>query len=186
VKQIASISLLAIFAFNWVGYRFVSDFFEKNADLALESRIDNSQYDESALIELRVPMNAPYLTGNSTEFERYDGELELDGTHYRYVKRKIENGELILLCLPNESKTRFQNSRVDFFKLVNDLNNSSNGKEKSGSSNFKAFTTEYKQENNSWAIKSLSDLHLQHVAFSYYAMATGFLNIIKQPPRVNC
>lgn len=187
MKKTASILLLAILTFNWVGYRFVSGFLEQKADIAFESRIDNSQYDESFLMELRVPMNTPYLATNSAEFERYNGEIEVDGIHYKYVKRKIENGELVLLCLPDETKTRFQNSRVDFFKLVNDLNHTnSTSKEKSGSSTFKVFTTEYQQENNSWTIKHLSQLHLQHVACNNCEMATGFTTTFKQPPRVNC
>ena len=104
--------LLLLLAFNWVGYRLLTGFMESKADIALEAKIDNSDYDESSLIEIRVPLNAPYLSDNSTEFERYDGELELDGVHYKYVKRKVVNGELVLLCLPNKSKTELQNSRV--------------------------------------------------------------------------
>ena len=92
---------------------------ENKADIALETRIDQSDYDESTLIEIRVPLNAPYLSDNTTAFERYDGELELDGIHYKYVKRKVVNGELVLLCLPNKSKTEIQNSREEFFKPVN-------------------------------------------------------------------
>lgn len=184
VKRAASILLLSILAFNWVGYRFVSQFLEHKADLVLETRIDNAEYDESSLIELRVPLNAPYLTaGNSTEFERFYGEVEIEGVHYKYVKRKIENGELVLLCLPDENKARFQNSRVDFFKLVNDLNNTSQGKEKQNSSAFKSFTTEYKQENNSWAIKPFNVLLLRHFAVEHSAQASGFTNIPEQPPR---
>ena len=106
------------------------------------------------LIEIRVPLNAPYLSDNTTEFQRYDGELELDGVHYKYVKRKVVNGELVLLCLPNKSKTELQNSREEFFKLVNDLNQTQN--KKSNSSNFKSITTEYKKENNAWAITAIA------------------------------
>lgn len=185
MKRAASILLLGILAFNWAGYRFVSEFLESKADITLETRIDNAEYDESSLIELRVPLNAPYITaGNTTEFERFHGELELDGVHYKYVKRKIDNGELVLLCLPNENKMRFQNSRVDFFKLVNDLNNTAQGKEKQNSSSFKSFTTEYKQEDNSWAIKPLVALPLNHMEADHSAQAKGFTGIHKQPPRV--
>src|SRR5205085_11312815 len=121
LKRAASILLLLLLAFNWVGYRLLTGFMESKADNLLEAKIENSDYDESTLIEIRVPMNAPYLAENSSGFERYDGELELDGVHYKYVKRKVVNGELVLLCLPNKGKTELQNSREEFFKLVNDL-----------------------------------------------------------------
>jgi len=182
VKLTASILLLTILAFNWVGYRFVSHYFEKKADITFEASIDNSIYDESHLIELRVPLNTPYISG-SAEFERYSGEIELGGVHYKYVKRKIEKGELVLLCLPNEIKTRFQNSRINFFKLVNDLNSSSQSKDKSTASSFKAFTTEYRQENNLWAIEPLMPVVVRHTTLKKYSQSAGFTDTPAQPPR---
>lgn len=183
VKRTASILLLAILAFNWVGYRFVSSWLENNASRILEARVDNNDFDESSLIELRVPLNTPYLTNVvGSEFEPFSGEIEINGTHYQYVKRKIDNGELVLLCLPNETKTRFQNARVDFFKLVNDLNQSTQGKEKSQSS-FKSFTTEYKEQNNSWAIIAATHAAIKHQASSTAFSSEGYSSLHGQPPR---
>jgi hypothetical protein len=183
VKQTASILLLAVLSFNWVGYRFVSGLLERKANVAFEARIDKADYDEASLIEIKVPLNAPYLSGNSSGFERYDGELELEGVHYKYVKRKIVDGELVLLCLPNESKNRFQNSRVDFFKLVNDLSHSGQSKEKNSASSFKSFVTEYKQENNSWNIIALHSIMQQNVAADIPFLIADYSSVLKQPPR---
>lgn len=173
--------LLLLLAFNWVGYRFVTSFMQGKADVALEKRIDNNDYDESSLIEIRVPLNAPYLSEN-TSFERYDGEVELSGVHYKYVKRKVENGELVMLCLPNKTKTELQNSREEFFKLVNDLNNTQS-KSKSNTSNFKSITTEYKKENNSWTVCALPLIQLTHTAAYYSDIATGYSNLPEHPPK---
>lgn len=181
VKQAASIFILSLLAFNWVGYRLVSSFIEHRSDLALETKIDNSQYEESSLLELRVPLNAPYLTETSSEYERYDGEIEIDGIHYKYVKRKIVNGDLVLLCLPNEDKTKIHNSRTDFFKLINDLNQSSQNK-KNNTTAFKSFITEFRQENNSWAMISLSTVQLKHAVPDNLYLATGFITIPEHPP----
>jgi hypothetical protein len=166
-----------------VGYRFVSRFLEHKSDLALETRIDNFEYDEANLIEMRVPLNAPYLSDNSSAFERYDGELEINGVHYKYVKRKVENGELVLLCLPNDNKTRFQNSRDDFFKLVNDLNQSTRGKENNSSASFKAFVTEYREVMNCWTILAFHGAELKHsgTVLSFYS--ADYNSVPKQPPR---
>jgi hypothetical protein len=174
--------LLLLLAFNWVGYRLLTTFMESKADYALETRIDNDDYDEASLIEIRVPLNAPYLSDNSTAFERYDGELELDGVHYKYVKRKIQNGELVLLCLPNKSKTELQNSREEFFKLVNDLNHTQS-KGKSNTSSFKSVTTEYKKENNTWAIAPLVVTLLQHGNAVRSDITPGYNSAPDQPPK---
>lgn len=183
VKRIASILLLSLLAFNWIGYRFLSGFLEHKADFALETRIDKADYDPARLIEIRVPLNAPYLSGNSSDFERYDGMIELDGVHYRYVKRKVVNGELVLLCLPNENKNRFQNSRVDFFKLVNDLNRPTQGKEKNSGSSIKSFAAEYKPENNSWTIASLNPVYRKNAIAQNSCRTADYNSVPKQPPR---
>ena len=171
-----------LLAFNWIGYRLLSGFMENKADIALETRIDQSDYDETTLIEIRVPLNAPYLSDNTTEFERYDGELELDGIHYKYVKRKVVNGELVLLCLPNKSKTEIQNSREEFFKLVNDLNHSQN-KSKSTTSTYKSVTTEYKETNNLWTIQPVA---VTPIAFNNAVrsdITPGYNSAPEQPPK---
>jgi hypothetical protein len=183
VKKTAAILLFTILSFNWIGYRFVSTFLEHKADSALESRIEKSDYDDASLMQLTVPLNAPYLSGTSTDFERCDGEIELRGIHYRYVKRKIVDGNLVLLCLPNERKSRFQNSGMDFFKLVNDLNHSTPGKDKNPGS-FKSFTTEYRQENNCWNIVALTDLSQDHYIGQVSVSPSGHPDVLKQPPRV--
>jgi hypothetical protein len=141
--------LLLLFMFNWFGYRLLSDYMQYQADTKLEAQLDRDQYDASRLIEMRVPLNMPYQL-NSTDFERYDGEIEIDGIHYKYVKRKVEDGQLVLLCLPNDSKTQLQNASNDFFKLVNDLQT---GKHNHQEHSIKNPITEYWQQVNHWAIE---------------------------------
>jgi hypothetical protein len=181
VKQAASILLMILLAFNWVGYRMLSGFIEHRSDAKLQAKIENSDYEESVLLELRVPLNAPYLS-STTEFESVQGEIEIEGTHYKYVKRKVENGELVLLCLPNENKTRIQNSRVDFFKLVNDLNQSTEGKSKNTAS-YKSFSSEYQDENNLWSIHPEITLTVLPRSLSLSFLSTGFNFIPDQPPK---
>ncbi len=183
MKRAASILLLTILLFNWIGYRFVSHYFENKLDIAFESSIDKQDYDEESLVELRVPLNMPYTLSN-TGFERYYGEITLDGVHHKYVKRKIENGELVLLCLPDENKTRLLDAKNEFFKLVNDLDHSAQAKDKKSASSFKSITTEYKEENNSWAVIAISFGSIQHIASYERYSSPGYLSITLQPPRI--
>lgn len=182
LKRTVSILLLLMLAFNWIGYRMLTSFMESNADIALEAKIENNDYDESSLIEIRVPLNAPYFSENLTTFERYSGELELDGIHYKYVKRKVVDGELVLLCLPNKNKTSLQNSRTEFFKLVNDLNQTQN-KGKNTASSFKSVTTEYKQENNSWVLSPLLLTQVKYGGAKHFDIAAGYDILPEHPPK---
>ena len=131
MKKLATISLLILLLFNFVGYRLVFYALQQHADKQLESRLDNEAYNEEDLITIKVPLSLPYLT-NWKDFERTDGEITLNGKIYHYVKQKVYEGELILMCLPDEQKMHLENAKDDFFKLANELMSNSSSK-KSGS-----------------------------------------------------
>ena len=115
----------------------------KQYDQKLELRLDNNDYHESQLVEVRVPLNMPYQN-EQAEFERHYGEMEVDGKYYTYVKRKIENGYLVLLCIPNNFKEKIRDAGNDYFKIANGLDNEQQDSKKSNSNNFaKSFWTEY-------------------------------------------
>ena len=149
--------LLGLLFFNWYGYRIVSDFLQERSDVQMEARLDNNDYNEAELIEIRIPINLPYHD-DWKEFERYDGEAEINGIHYKYVKRKVEKGELVLMCLPNNERQLLQTARDNFFKLVNDLQQPDSGKKSdNGNSNsFKSLFSEYQQEKNNWTVALLA------------------------------
>ncbi len=138
MKKLTAILLVIIFAFNLFGYRFVVDYLQHRADVQLEARLDKNLYDESQLLELKVPIHLPYQTSWSS-FERYDGEIELNGTLYKYVERKVSNDTLYLKCLPNTKKMHLENAKDDFFKNTNDLaqNTSSKKSDNSKTATFK-------------------------------------------------
>lgn len=183
MKKTAAILLLAILAFNWIGYRFVSGFFERKADEALEARIDRADYDESSLITITIPLNAPYLSGTTTEFERCEGRAELHEVHYQYVKRRIVNGNLVLLCLPNDARNRIGDARMNFFKLVNDLNQNGATKEK-GHSAFKSFSTEYSPESNAWNLHVSEKNNTRMLQWDVPFTLPAHCDLPEQPPRL--
>ena len=166
-----------------MGYRLLSGYFEYTSDVSLAKKIDNSGYNEAELIELKTPLHAPYLATNSTDFERVDGEIELGGKHYRYVKRKVEDGQLVLLCLPDEKKTDIQNARVEVFKLINDIDQSSSQSKSKNSASFKNTTTDYKQEVNSWSIAAWVVVQPKTFVGNNVSVSEGYDVIHKQPPR---
>ena len=98
------------------------DYVQQKADTHFEIKLDNKEYNESELIEIRVPVTLPYQT-DWKEFERVSGEININGMHYKYVERKLEAGEMIYKCIPDTDKAKLLNARENFFKLVNDLQN---------------------------------------------------------------
>lgn len=183
LKKIAAILLLGILFFNWFGYRLLADILQQHADIKLEARLDQNDYDESQLFEMRVMLNLPYQT-NWADFERVDGEIEIDGIHYKYVKRKVQDGQLVLLCLPNEAKMRLQTARDDFFKLVNDLQHPSQNKKSDNnhSLSFNNFSAEYWSQKNDWSFTALLDEPLHHRNAIAALITGGYTSTPERPP----
>lgn len=82
----------------------------------LEARLDQQQYQDDELISIKTPLNLPYYT-SSPEFERAYGNLEVNGVIYQYVKRRVKNDTLELLCLPDREKTNLRTLKNDFVKF---------------------------------------------------------------------
>lgn len=184
MKKIAAILLIAILSFNWYGYRIVTNILTKNSDQRLEAQLDNDEYDESQLVEVRIPLNMPYQN-NQAAFERHYGEMESGGKYYTYVKRKIENGVLVLLCIPNDSKEKIKAAGNDYFKTANGLDQHQPDKKQNNNSNFaKNFWSEYDGRETDFNIDVFTDLinksYLNKVP-SLHNLSLGFPG---QPPEI--
>jgi hypothetical protein len=120
LRKLVAFILICLLAFNWFGYRLLLQYMEKKSNIALQTKLDNQQFNTKDLVELRLPLNLPYIT-DWKEFETYNGETTINGKHYKYVKRKLCGNELILLCIPDRVTDKLQKAGNDFFKQVNDL-----------------------------------------------------------------
>ena len=109
MRTLTAISLLALFLFNLTGYRFVFNFLKDRSDKQFECLIDKEQYDQTQLFTISVDMNMPYQA-DQTDFERVSGEVSLDGKVYKFVKRRISNGQMHLVCIPDATKSRLQDA----------------------------------------------------------------------------
>jgi hypothetical protein len=143
VKKIAATLLITLLLFNWFGYNLVVNYLQQKSDTHLEALLDENQYDDSQLIELKIPTHIPYQTSWAS-YERYDGEVEVNGILYKYVKRKVSNDTLYLMCIPNTKKMNLEAVRDDFFKNTNDFaQNKTTDKQGSKSVSFKNGMSEY-------------------------------------------
>jgi len=132
LKKVTAIFFVLLFAFNWFGYRLYYDYLQHKTNVNLETAFDSNSYDESQLIELKIPVHLPYQT-SWTSYQRYDGEITLNGTSYKYVKRKLCNDTLYLKCIPNTKKMRLETAKNDFFKNSNDLGQNDQSKKSNNS-----------------------------------------------------
>ena len=159
MKKIAAILLLSLMVFNLIGYRWLFSAIEKNATATLEQKIDTGKYNDEQLVEIRIPLNMPYYSDK--DYEVVYGETDFNGEHYQYVKRKVSNNTLYLLCLPNKEKTSITKAKNEFTKAVNDIPGNNQGSQQKNDL-VKLLTTEFRVNEttaidlNNYSISSLS------------------------------
>ncbi len=124
--------------------------------MALQASFDVEDYNEADLLTLTIPLSMPYQL-ERPQFERVDGEVTFEGKIYKYVKRKVVEGKLVLLCLPDNNKMRIQSAKDDFFKFSNDLvqNNTSKKVPQSKTGVFKNLSGDYISDANYSSLKKL-------------------------------
>ena len=128
MKKLAAILLLGIFAFNLFGYHLIASILETKENRKMELAFDANNYgDDQQLFTIKQPTNLPYYQ-NSATFQRINGEVEIAGVFYKYVKCRIYNDSLELLCLPNTGKMNIQAAKIDFSKQAADVQQSINKK----------------------------------------------------------
>ena len=174
--------LLGIFLFNWCGYRFLTTYLENKANTQLQVALDNNEYDESELISIKIPSNLPYNI-NATQFEKAEGEVLVKGVIYKYVKRRLNNDSLELMCIKNTAKMNVQHSRDNFFKLVNDLqHNSQNKKQDSNNNIAKNILSDYSNEQQYFSFAVFTQQEQIHGNLTSTNIPVITLSPQEQPP----
>ena len=140
LKRPIAILLLAIYLFNLAGYSLVFHYFILQSEQKFARQLDENKYRDAELVEISIPFNLPY-TQNSSDFERLDGSVELNGVTYNYVKRRIYNDTLYIMCLPNRQRTQLIKEKSNYAGEVNDF--ATNKKEKESTAKKAGFSAEY-------------------------------------------
>jgi len=181
MKKLAAILLLGIFSFNIFGYRLIASFLENQENEKMELALDENEYSDDQLIIIKQPTNLPYYQ-NSKTFQRIDGEIEIAGVYYKYVKCRIYNDSLELLCIPNTGKMKIQATKADFSKLASDFQQSNNKKKSaSDSKSFQKIVSEFEEQQSTIASK-LSSLPFNYLVQNNLFVNTLFTKSVEQPP----
>jgi len=183
LKRVASILLLLVLLFNFIGYRFFSSYLEEKANERLEAKLDQNDYGDEQLLSLKIPVTNLSYYNNSAQFERVDGQVEINGVQYKYVKRRIYNDSVELLCIPNQTAMNLRSAKDDFFKLVNDLQHTGQSKKTDSHASSKSFSLDSYTLNESFSISNASIALQGQNNFSFSASITScYSPTAEQPP----
>jgi hypothetical protein len=182
MRKIAAILLLCIFTFNIVGYQLVYNIFSQQSDATLELALDQDKYNDNELISIKQPTNLPYYS-NSKSFSRIDGEIEMDGITYKYVKCRIYNDSLEMLCIPHVAKMKIQQSKQDYAKIANDFQqDNSKKKTDSNSKSFQKQLSEYEELQHDCKSPVIITLNSKFAPTNTSIEIKHFFNTVEQPP----
>lgn len=158
-------------------------YFEDKATTRLEQKLETGDYDESLLMEVKIPLQLPYYT-NWTEYERHYGETEWNGQHYQYVKRKLYNDTLYLLCIPHTEKNNIQTAAADIFRSVNNIQHDGAPQKSNQPIVVKLMLTEFVETQTAFDSRIESNLNLTFLAKCFYLHSQFKPLTPEQPPEV--
>jgi hypothetical protein len=168
-----------VLLFNLCGYRLVIDYLQQRHDVKLTAQLDRAEYADEDLISIKTALSLPYYTA-TMDFERIDGSIRIDGVEYNYVKRRIINDSLELLCLPNTTKQKLQTIKADFFKISNDLQRPESGKKSANL--IKSVLLEYCEALTSFSLQAVRMAKQKHLPSRIQFSSSLFALVQEQPP----
>ncbi len=153
----------------------------KNASTAaIEQKADAHQYSDDELISIKTTLNLPYYS-SSADYQRAYGSISINGQDYEYVKRRVYNDTLELLCLPNHTKTKLQSLTNDIAQSATEGQPSAPGKSNTVT---KIFFPDFFQP-----LKSFSSTLAADVKANFFCTNTNFLfanyrQLQERPPQL--
>lgn len=179
MKRFTAICFLGVLLFNLCGYQWVIDYLQTRHDQKLTAQLDKDQYRDEDLISIKTPLSLPYYNA-AADFERVDGSIQINGVEYKYVKRRIVNDSLELLCLPNPEKQKLQTAKSDFFKLSNDLQRTEGNKKSSNI--IKTVLPDYCNALTAYNLQTLQTTKQKYTLLPNQALSSRAPQTPEQPP----
>jgi hypothetical protein len=152
---------------------------ENAADRQMITSLDHNNYNESDLTQIKFALNMPYLIANKS-YERCDGQVELNGIQYNYVKRMVKNDTLYLYCIPNDQKTKISDTKNEYAKQNTD-NQSGKKSEQPAPKKINSLS-DFNAHSLSFSLDTHHSLSNQTIAFNNCTILKGFTTQPLQPP----
>ncbi|HVF97750.1 MAG TPA: hypothetical protein VM871_10525 [Flavisolibacter sp.] len=146
---------------------------------SLETQVDKKQYCDDQLISIKTSLNLPYYK-SSGEFERAYGSITINGKAYEYVKRRVYNDTLEVLCLPNDAKTKLQALGNDIAKTA--ANGGTSAPDKKTQAVLKLSLPDFFQPLKTYAAAFASHTKQAYWFSNTHLLPAGFTGRQERPP----
>ncbi len=119
VRKTIAIVLLTVQFYNLGGYVALFKYFIYRADKFNEQQISKDRYKEADLVEVKIPVHLPVL-GNWIGYQTISGSVQLEQNSYNYVRMKVTQDTLYVMCIPNYKTTRLNKANIIFAREVSE------------------------------------------------------------------
>jgi len=167
--------------FNLIGYKYVANYFDGKATRELQVLLDQNKFNEADLISFKLPLSLPYSI-NSKEFVSIQGNIDINGVNYQYVKKRIYNDTLEILCVPNVTKSLIKHTKDDFTKQLSDIANAGGSKKSPNNQVIKFSVSDFTEENHFNIYTCVYLSKLKHNSNHRMISSFDFLQSLEQPP----
>ena len=169
---------MGVLLFNFYGYQLMIGYMQHQHAATLARQLDREQYSDEDLLSIKTPLQLPYYNG-STDWERVEGSIDIEGVTYEYVKRRVHRDTLELLCLPNRGKMHLQSAATEFFKQSLQGTPAKGDKQPA---TVKITLPDYCQDLPLWALAAPSFLKVKAFFSHESLLSAGYLARGEQPP----
>ena len=126
MSRLFSILFAILLLCNSLGYYGIFVVLKYQNDVEMMQKLDRSEYSESDMITIKIPISIPYAT-DSQDFERADGLIEHEGEFYRMVKQRMLQDTLHVVCVKDYELAYINQSWEDYVKTFNDNHSDKTG-----------------------------------------------------------
>lgn len=120
MKRFTTIVLLGLHLFYSGGYMLLFYFLIYQSDRFVEQQISKGYYNVRDLVEIKIPVHIPYGQ-NWIGYQPVSGQVQLQQGCYNYVKLKITNDTLYVMCVPNYRTTKLIQSNIIYARQISDF-----------------------------------------------------------------
>jgi len=120
LKKLVAIVLLGAHLFTLGGYAFVFDYLMHRSDVEIVKQMYDNKKDAVKLLEIKIPVNMPTIQ-DWPEYEHIEGQIQLNGAYYNYVRLKMTRDTMSLICLANTTKANLAKTNIIIAKDFNDV-----------------------------------------------------------------
>lgn len=120
MKRFTTIVLLSLHLFYSGAYMLLFYCLIYQSDRFVEKQISKGYYNVRDLVEIKIPVHIPYGQ-DWTDYQPISGQIQLREACYNYVKLKITNDTLYVMCVPNYRTTKLIQSNIIYARQVSDF-----------------------------------------------------------------